>query len=93
MQQGIIIYGEELFIVRPPKTYCECLQGCSSNEHRPLTRLIAKREELGITQKAMARRFGIGQSFYAKLERGEKLCPERILNKLQIYGVLQYRGT
>ena len=93
MQQGIMIHGEELFIVRPPKTYCGCLQGCSSNEHKPLTRLIAKRKSLRLTQAAMAKNFGIGQSFYAKIERGEKLCPERILNKLQIYGTLQYRGV
>ena len=72
------------WLYTPP--VCQCLQGCASHKHRTLTRLIEKRESLGMTQTQMARKFHIGQSFYAKIERGEKLCPDRILAGLKIKG-------
>lgn len=79
-----------------PKTksnICECLQGChSASEFRPLKRLIRKRESMGLTQKQMAKRYRVSQPFYCAIERGAKLCPDRILNGLKIKGQLQYRG-
>ena len=80
-------------IAQPPKLGCQCKQGCSENLFRPLKRLIKKREQMGLTQAQMASRFRVSQQFYSKVERGEKLCPDRILSKLKIKGSLYYRGV
>ena len=78
------------WLYTPP--VCQCLQGCAQNKHRPLTRLINKRKNLNMTQEQMAKRFHVGQSFYAQIESGGKLCPDHILTSLKIKGALEYRG-
>ena len=53
-----------------------------------LQRLVDERERLGLSQTAVAKRIGIGQSQISEIEHGYKQPTEAVLNKLcKLYGL------